>query len=53
MISVMTNKFVRELGKVKTKMEEIGKLPKYFMIPPTYHRRTNLKRDDLNKRFVV
>ena len=29
---------------------EIGKLSKYFMIPPTYHRRTSLKRIDLNLR---
>ena len=29
---------------------EIGKLSKYFMIPPTYqyHGRTNLKRNELN-----
>ena len=30
---------------------EIGKLSKYFMIPPTYHGRTNLKRKDLNYRI--
>ena len=29
---------------------EIGKLSKYFIIPPTYHGRTNLMRNYLKQR---